>query len=112
MPCIECIWGKDNRFLVNPDGQVWPCCYLGNIGYTEKINGRFKDTKLINQGVDDVVHPIIQEYFENAEDLNIKNKTIPEILNHKWFTETLPNSWTGNRPHRHCRVFCDKDGKD
>ena len=45
MPCIECIWGKDNRFLVNPDGQVWPCCYLGNIGYTEKINGRFKEQK-------------------------------------------------------------------
>ena len=65
MPCIECIWGKDNRFLVNPDGQVWPCCYLGNIGYSEKINGRFKDKDLLKADVDDIVHPLIQDYFEN-----------------------------------------------
>lgn len=109
MACIECIWAKENKFLVNPDGQVWPCCYLGNMGYAEKVNGRYKDPEVLEKGWDDIVHPIMKEYFANMDDLNINNKPIEEILNHEWYTKTLPESWKGNNPHRQCRIVCDKD---
>ena len=25
-PCITCKWLEDDNILVNPDGQVLPCC--------------------------------------------------------------------------------------
>ena len=36
--CIECEWKNNNRVIVNPDGQVWPCCYLSNLAYKYDIN--------------------------------------------------------------------------
>lgn len=111
MSCdIECIWAKENKFLVNPDGQVWPCCYLGNSGFTEKVNGRYKDPEVLKKGWDDIAHPIIQEYFKHADELNINNKPIEEILTHEWYTKTLPESWKGEKPHRQCKIWCDKNG--
>lgn len=111
MSCdIECIWAKENKFLVNPDGQVWPCCYLGNSGFTEKVNGRYKDPEVLEKGWDDIAHPIIQEYFKHADELNINNKPIEEILTHEWYTKTLPESWKGEKPHRQCKIWCDKNG--
>lgn len=110
MSCIECIWAKDNKFLVNPDGQVWPCCYLANQAFKFKENGKWADKELIAKGVDDITNPIIQEYRKRADELNINNNSLEDILNHEWFTDTLPRSWTGNNPHRICVMMCDKDG--
>ena len=69
-----------------------------------------KDKELIAKGVDDITNPIIQEYREHADELNINNNSLEDILNHEWFTDTLPKSWTGNNPHRICVMMCDKDG--
>jgi hypothetical protein len=110
MACIECIWAKENKFLVNPDGQVWPCCYLANQGFKFKQNGKWNDPDLIARGVDDIVNPVMQEYWKHEDELNINNHSLDDILNHEWFTKTLPNSWTGNNPHRICVMMCDKNG--
>jgi hypothetical protein len=110
MACIECIWAKENKFLVNPDGQVWPCCYLSNQGFKFKVKGQWNDPDIISRGVDDIVHPVMQEYWAHEEELNINNHSLEKILNHEWFTKTLPDSWKGNNPHRVCIMMCDKNG--
>lgn len=36
---IECQWMKSKRLLINPDGQVLPCCYFANVIYMyDKMN--------------------------------------------------------------------------
>ena len=30
---IKCEWLSQDKILVNPDGQVFPCCYLANKYY-------------------------------------------------------------------------------
>jgi hypothetical protein len=52
----------------------------------------------------------MQEYWAHEEELNINNRSLEEILNHEWFTKTLPESWKGNNPHRICVLMCDKNG--
>jgi len=108
MSKIVCRWQKDNKFLVNPDGQVWPCCYLSNPGYKQYLTGMRDRPEIVERKVDDIVHPVLDEYFEHKDELNIHNHPIEEILAHPWFTETLPRSWEGNWPHRQCVVMCEK----
>ena len=110
MACIECIWAKENKFLVNPDGQVWTCCYLSNQGFKFRVKGQWNDPDIIARGVDDIVNPVMQEYWAHEEELNINNRSLEEILNHEWFTKTLPESWKGHNPHRICVLMCDKNG--
>lgn len=107
MTKIVCKWAKVSKFLVNPDGQVWPCCYLANPGYKQYITGMRDRPEVVARGVDDIVHPIINEYFEHKDELNVTNKPIEEILSHEWFTKTLPESWESDRPHRQCVVMCE-----
>lgn len=98
-----------NKFLVNPDKQVFPCCYLANQGYKFKVTGKYNDAGMISRGVDDVAHPLMQSYYQNQEELNLENHSIEEILNHEWFTKTLPESWDSDKPHRLCLVMCSRD---
>lgn len=104
---IVCRWMKENKFLVNPDGQVWPCCYLSNTGYHHDLTGMRTEQKVVEAKVDDVVHPVMDEYFKHRDELNINNAPIEKILTHDWFAKTLPDSWTGDWPHRQCRLICE-----
>lgn len=109
---IICRWMNNKngqKFLVNPDKQVWPCCYLANPGYRQKTNGEYKDPNIIAKGVADIAHPLMRSYFENEEELNLKNNSLEEVLNHEWFTKTLPESWEGDEPHRMCVVMCSRN---
>lgn len=105
---VKCRWMLMNKVLINPDKQVFPCCYLGNQGYSQKIRGEHKDANIIARGVDDIVHPIMQSYYENEKDLNLETNSIEEVLNHEWYTKTLPESWDSDRPHRLCMIMCSK----
>jgi hypothetical protein len=52
---------------------------------------------------------LLKEYFEDLDQYNIFKHPIEEIVESKWFTETLPNSW--NDPERllyQCKVHCSK----
>ncbi len=85
---IQCEWLKDNRVLVNPDGQVWPCCYLGNVGL-------------------DINHSVIREYENKKDELNLfTNNNLCDIIQHDWFSKTLPNSWNSENPTKQCVKFC------
>jgi hypothetical protein len=105
---IVCRWMEENKFLVNPDRQVWPCCYLANQGYKFRRTGQYKDPEILAVGKDDITHPVMQSYYEVEEELNLKNNSINDILKHEWFTKTLPESWDSDDPHRLCMIVCSK----
>lgn len=105
---IVCRWMEKNKFLVNPDGQVWPCCYLANTGYHHDLTGMRTEKKVVEAKVDDIVHPVMDEYFIHRDELNINKQPLEKILTHEWFTKTLPDSWKGDWPHRQCRLMCER----
>ena len=107
--CIECIWAAEDRFLVNPDGQVWPCCYLANQGYKFRVKGQHNDPAILERGVDDICNDVMQEYWKHEDELNLQNNSLEDILNHEWFKKTLPESWDSDNPHRLCRLMCGQD---
>lgn len=93
---IVCEWmnqWKNSRLLINPDGQVLPCCYLANLIYSNKNHA---------------IHSLLEQYQDSAESYNIFNKELDEIIDGKWFQETLPNSWISDNPHPACLRQCSK----
>lgn len=94
---ISCRWLNDRRILVNPDGQVIPCCYLANNYY------QFGPQVFANQTMND--------YKKQEKEHNIFYKPLEEILkDSKWFNQQLPESWESN-PIRQCSKYCSKAGK-
>jgi hypothetical protein len=104
-PCISCEWMTRKRIVVNPDGQVIPCCYFANnifvskqFGYPDKYESIDKyplEYELVNYPLvshETTQDPILNSYIENKQDLNIFNNDIEDILSHEWFQE-LYDSW-------------------
>jgi len=88
---IKCKWGSNNRFVVNPDGQVLPCCYFANVSYSStNLNG------------------VIKLYNEQKHELNAFTRPIEDILTSDWFTKSLPDSWKDSATtHSICKRWCD-----
>jgi len=101
-----------NKILINPDKQVYPCCYLGNQGYKFKVTDKYNDPAILKKGVDDITHPVMQSYYKHQKELNLENNSIMEVLNHEWYTKTLPESWDTDEPHRLCMLMCSKKLND
>ena len=102
--CIECEWKNNNRVIVNPDGQVWPCCYLSNLAYKYDINDDDRLYKTENDGKN---KHIMREYMEHKDEYNIFKKPLDKILESKWFSDTLPNSWKNyDNAYYKCKRFC------
>ena len=94
---IKCEWMERNRLLINPDGQVLPCCYLANPSYTKSITKSDK----IYQGY------VMDQYDSDKEKYNIHNNDMKDIIKGKWFTKTLPESWEDETKTLHqCKQFC------
>ena len=121
---VECRWTKDRRLLINPDGQVLPCCYLANTHYAHNAMGEPEKTEMNSsidgalrekweRGVEKETEPIrnivvdmeyystcvwnqevTSEYIENQDEYNIFKTPLEDIVNSEWFTKTLPESWT------------------
>lgn len=91
-----------NRILVNPDGQVWPCCYLCNKSYkAEQLD--VVDSWFSRQGDE-----LIKKYLDVKDELNLKNHSMEEIVNHEWYTKTLPESWEKEETRlEQCRMYCE-----
>ena len=70
---IVCRWAEENKFLVNPDGQVFPCCYLGNQGYKFRVTGLYNKKEIFNNN-DDISNPVMQKYYEHEKELNVNNE--------------------------------------
>ena len=94
---IVCQWRENNnRYMVNPDGQVFQCCFL-------KIN--FDDEDYFVKGK----HAWVDEYLDNKEKYNLDNRTMKEIIDDDLFSKKLPESWvnvdTAPGPcQRYCKV--------
>lgn len=92
---IKCKWQQNNKFVINPDGQVIPCCYLANILYNDP-----------NQ------HGIMAEYIANKLQYNIFHRPVLDILQSDWFVETLPESWQSeDTTHSVCKRWCNVTNK-
>ena len=110
MPAIKCEWMLNKRFVVNVDGQVWPCCFFANSAF------KVMNTKGLDGWERSSSHPervgyynmkIILEYYKNKDDYNIFKKPLEEIINSDWFTKTLPESWQiENDTCVLCKRFC------
>jgi len=42
---IKCEWMETKRLLINPDGQVLPCCYLANVVYMYDTMNKIDEPK-------------------------------------------------------------------
>lgn len=94
---IVCEWKQAGRALVNPDGQVWPCCYLCNGAYKKQQLDRIDVLDITDWDMDGT-HAMRQEYtmlqyWRKKEEYSVFNKPMSEVLKGEWFTKTLPESW-------------------
>ncbi len=97
---IACEWGLNNKIVVNPDGQVLPCCYFCNPHFYNKNSPDMKSTFINN--------PVMIEYEKHKKELNVFTASLLGIMKHKWYTETLSNSWEGNNMVPQCKTYCSK----
>ena len=97
---IACEWGNRNKVVINPDGQVLPCCYFCNPHFYNK-----NDPKVRNWFIE---HPIMQEYQKYQKELNVFTASLIDIINHKWFKTILPDSWNSDKPVLQCQKYCSK----
>lgn len=97
---IACEWGLNNKVVVNPDGQVLPCCYFCNPHFYNKNSPDIKSTFMNN--------PVMIEYEKHKKELNVFTSSLLDIIKHKWYTETLPDSWKGNNMVPQCKTYCSK----
>ena len=95
MPKIDCKFLKQTtNTIVNSTGQVWPCCYFGTHEHKLQEQDQY----------------VFEQYNKNKDKQNLNNYTVKEILNNKWFTKTLPESWKDEKTcARQCKRWCTKD---
>ena len=92
---VVCEWMENNRTIINPDGQVIPCCYFANILYAYDKFDVPSDNTITAQIGDKHKNPLI------------------DILNEDWFTKTLPESWDdSDRLTKQCRLNCVPGGRN
>jgi len=109
MPCtIDCIWGKQNQYLINPDGQVFPCCYLSNVYYySHQMKDQNKWEELYEGHKHEIAHHLLDEYKRLEKENNIMETPIDDIINGEWFSEILPKSWENEETiHIQCKRLC------
>lgn len=105
---VKCQWADQNKYLVNPDGQVMPCCYLANLYYYSKKLGLTSD-QLYSGHKAEMAQHLMVEYDKLAEDNNINNKDISEIMDGEWFSKILPESWESEDTlHVQCKRMCSE----
>ena len=96
---IVCRWASPrNEIVVNPDGQILPCCYHQN-NYYRALNDPGYNSEFLET-------PEYIEYLSNKEKYNIFHTPLSEIINSKWYSETLPNSMSGSNPVTTCERNC------
>lgn len=99
MKCVKCSWADDNIIAVNPDGQVWPCCFLATRHYESK----YKFGHNIN-GYRDPTHTTMSDYDEEYHNI-FNNSLIDMIENSKYLNDRLPSD-IKNNPYQACLKHC------
>jgi len=92
---IQCRWALPrNEVVVNPDGQVLPCCFHAN-----HIYGNWPKNQILND-------PAYKYYIENKNEFNVFKTSIIDIMNSEHFAKTLPESIKGDNPNPICVKNC------
>jgi MoaA/NifB/PqqE/SkfB family radical SAM enzyme len=97
---IVCRWARPrNEIVVNPDGQVMPCCFHANAHYQSRVD------PTCNPDLDrnDIY---ATEYNNNLKKYNVFHTPLSEIINSEWYKKTLPNSMKGDNPVPQCERHC------
>ena len=102
---IVCGWGISNKFVINPDGQVHPCCYIAKFAYHESFVPEYDNPDLIARSSSDKNCEVLDDYLNYSDELNIFNNPIESILGHNWFKETLVDSWEDETK---CSFICKR----
>jgi hypothetical protein len=97
--------------LTNPDGQVFPCCYLSNVYYYSK---RFEELgkwdELFPGHKLEMDQHLLVEYEKRKKENNIFETPIDEIIKGEWFSKILPESWENDETvHVQCKRMCNVD---
>ena len=101
------MWLEMNKCLVNPDGQVIPCCYMANSLFTHltALKSGNEHIEMVQWNKD----PTLKKYIENKEDYNLNDNNIDDILSSDWFNKDLPESWDSYDTVPYvCKIWCDK----
>ena len=88
---VTCEWGKLNKLMVNFDGQVHPCCYIGN---QYPLKSGWQD------------HPTFNKYKQRELELNLYHNSLLNIMNDVWYQKQLEESF--NDPCVQCIKSCGK----
>ena len=97
---IVCEWGGNNKVVINPDGQVLPCCFFCNPHFFNKNSPEVKSWF--------IEHPIMQKYQERQKEYNVFSTNLIDIINSEWYQKTLPDSWKTDKPVYQCQKYCGK----
>lgn len=76
---IDCVMRPRRMYFINYEGNVWPCCFLNNQFYRKF--GALKEN-----------YDRFENNYEHAWN-NIYHYSIDEILDNKFYTEDLVDSW-------------------
>lgn len=103
---IKCRWALPrNEVVVNPDGQVLPCCFHANAHYAHQFQPTI--------GKELYGHPIyMEEYNQNLKKYNVLYTPFDEIVSSDWYQKRLPGSMLGDNPVRQCEMQCSNRVKD
>ena len=106
---IKCRWALPrNEIVVNPDGQIMPCCFHANAHFWQRHDPAYKNSNRMALNLNPVYS---EDYNTNLKSYNILHTKLSEILNSDWFTQTLPNSIKGNDPIAQCVRNCSNRQK-
>jgi MoaA/NifB/PqqE/SkfB family radical SAM enzyme len=103
---ITCRWGRPrNEIVVNPDGQVLPCCFHANGHYRYLFTNGYYGKEIHH-------HELYKdEYNVNLKKYNILHTPLSEIINSDWYQKQLPNSMLGDNANRVCERQCSNRTK-
>ena len=84
---ITCMNKTDNMYFIDHTGKIWPCCFIPN-GFIEDNNKIAQKEYLQDR--------IYGSYSDTTwNDCNLHD--VSSIINHKFYTEDLVDSWNSNQ---------------
>lgn len=87
---INCLSIKRNAIFIDPEGEIYPCCWLGSRDYAKKFIGFNNED-----------HPI----FTMRSTINCIEYPLQECIDDGWFTNIIPSSFE-NKPCKTCARIC------
>ena len=123
MKCISCYWFEKSEVQINPDGQVFPCCFIANTTYLSKSHGYPERGSLEpREDPEGVLYQLEHhegiamniptkeriniDYIKYEDELNLKNNSIHDILNHKWFKDIEKDRESWDTAPMICKDHC------